>query len=367
MKNTWMRAGVALTAVSALGLGMSGTANADDQDKPEPTRGSIVTEPGWGVNGAEGSSVPEVNASRIYIQPDDSDTPKETYCIDIKTKLNGDAPYQESTWDDSSVENLELVQWILHNGYPNADGATLAKEAGVDAKALGDKIDQAAYTATQTAVWTYTDKFKLNEKDATEQGSDVDAAVATMSKYLVDNAEEMPEPSQDVNIDGPDVINTSEKSGPYNVTTPGDEAALKIEGGKIVDKNDKELKSVPNGGEFWIIPEDDADKIVVKGISQVSQPTGSVFMALDDENAPLKDDPSALSETKSQRLILAASMEGEVGTEVTFETKTDDTLPVTGMSLTTSLLSGAGLLLLGAIALVLFKRRRTAATWGDAA
>lgn len=368
MKKTWMRVGVAAAAVGALGIGMVGTASADEPEAPNPTRGEVVTESGWTVHGAEGSSVDKVRASHIWLQPEEGGDPLETYCIDIHTQLKPQYTYEESTWDDSGVANLELVQWVLHNGYPSMSGADLAEAAGADVEGLGDEtLDDIAYTATQTAVWTLTDEFKLSEKDATEADENVDKAVLAVNNYLVDNAEKMPEPSTEITIDGPEVINTAEKAGPFTVNTPGGEAAVEIKGGKIVDENDEELETVADGGEFWIIPDDDAAEITVDAKSQVAQPTGSVFMAIEGNNEPHATKESKLSKVESQRLILAASLEGEVEVTQTYKTETEDTLPVTGMSLTNSLMVGAGLLLAGAAALVIFKRRRVAATWGDAA
>jgi TQXA domain-containing protein/LPXTG-motif cell wall-anchored protein len=361
MNNTWMRAGVALAAVGALGVGMAGTANADDPTSP--TKGSITVEGGWTVYGGEGSSVDKVGAGRIWLTPEGSQSAVETYCIDIHTKLDTKHVYQEGAWDKSEVKNLPLVQWVLHNGYPTVDGASLLDAAKVDAVNLDEQtLAQVGYTATQAAVWTLTDDFKLAD-DATNKDDGIDAAVKGVADYLVANATEMPEMPSEIVIDGPELINTAEKSGPFTVTTPGGDAELTIKGGKIVDKDDNELTSVPNGGEFWIVPEEGAENIVVDAVSTVAQPTGSVFLATDQNT----DQLSTKSAVKSQKLILGASIEGEVGTTVTFETETDNTLPVTGMSLTNSLILGAGLLLAGAVALVIFKRRRTAATWGDAA
>lgn len=360
MNKTWMRAGVAVAAAGALGIGMAGTAHADED---APTKGSVTVDNGWKVNGGEGSSVHKVEAGRIWLTPEGKQAPVETYCIDIHTNLNTDHIYQEGAWDESEVANLELVQWVLHHGYPTLDGAALAEAAGAKVDGLDDEtLAQIGYTATQTAVWTYTDEFVLAE-DATDQDEAIDAAVAAISDYLVANAEATPENPAEVSITGPNVINTAEKTGPFTVTTPGDVATLTIKGGKIVDENDNELTEVPNGGQFWIIPEDAASEIVIDAVSTVAQPTGSVFLATDQST----DELSAKSVVESQKLILGASIEGEVHTEITFKTETSNTLPLTGMSLTNSLILGAGLLLAGAVALVIFKRRRTAATWGDAA
>ena len=361
MNKTWMRAGVAVAAAGALGIGMAGIAHADDND---PARGTVSTERGWTVNGGDGSSAGAVSASRIWLTPEGSDTAVETYCIDLHTSLITSHVYQEGNWDESEVKNLPKVQWVLHNGYPSVDGATLADNAGADVAGLDDAtVEQVAYTATQTAVWTLTDDFVLAD-DATKDGdAAIDSAVKTVSDYLVSNAADMPEVPDEIVIDGPQVINTAEKAGPFTVTTPGGAAQLTITGGKIVDENDNELTEVPNGGQFWILPEDDADSVVIDAVSSIVKPTGSVFMAIDENSSEMTTE----SVIKSQKLILGGSIEGEAHLTITFETETDNTLPVTGMSLTNTLILGAALALAGAIALIVFKRRRTAATWGDAA
>lgn len=356
MKKTWMRAGVALTAASALALGMAGTANADD-----PVTAIPSAEGGWKVNGGEGSSAGSMSASRISLTTADG-TKTPVYCIDLFTKLDLTHQYQEDNWDSSGVANLGQVQWILHNSYPNVAPADLVDNAKVDPAGLGEAaLEQAAYTATQAAIWTKTDKFVLDPADATGEGDKVDAVVAGIAKYLVDNAKDMPEPTGELKLDGPEEWDASQKSEAFTITTGGGPATIKAEGAKIVDKNDKELTEVNSGEAFYLIPDDGAEKIKLSATSAYSKPTGSVFTTTGE---PVKN--RDLKNKDSQRLILAKSLPGETGAEWEFQLETDDTLPVTGMSLTNSLLAGAALLLVGAAVVFVLRRRRVAASWGDA-
>lgn len=358
MKKSWMRAGVALTAAGAMAFGFAGTANAE-----EPVTASPEVGEGWEVYGGEGSSVKKIHASRIYLTPTGTDDKSPVYCVDIHTKLDKTHQYAEGSWDESGVANLGLVQWILHNSYPNVAPADLAKNAKVDAAGLDEAtLEQAAYTATQTAIWTKTDNFALKDGDSTEQNEAVDAVVSGINKYLVDSAKDMPEPTGKLEIDGPEGWDTSEKGGPFKLSTGGGPAAVKAEGAKIVDENDKELTEVADGQEFYLIPDDGAETIKLSATSQFSTPTGSVFLTTGQPAEGQRD----LKTPDSQRLILAKSLPGETGAEWTFELEGDDTLPVTGMSLTNSLLSGAALLLIGAAVVFVLRRRRVAASWGDA-
>ncbi|ADD45710.1 thioester domain-containing protein [Stackebrandtia nassauensis] len=360
MKKTWMRAGVALTAAAALGVGLAGTAHADDEK--EPVKATPTTESGWKVNGGDGSSVGQISASRIYLTTADG-TKSPVYCIDIHTRLDTTHEYEEGSWEESGVANLPLVQWILHNSYPNVAPADLAEAAGADVAGLDEKtLEQAAYTATQTAIWNKTDGFKLDAADSTAEGAEIDALVTAIDKYLVESAEEMPEPTKEFTLDGPDAWDASEKSDAFKLTAPGGTAKVKAEGAKIVDENDKELSEVKSGQEFYLIPDDGAEKITLTATSEYSTPSGSVFLTTGQPVEAAKE----LKTDKSQRLILAKALPGETGAEWEFELDDSGTLPVTGMSLTNSLLAGAGLLLVGALAVVVMRRRRVASSWGDA-
>lgn len=357
MKKTWMRAGVALAAASAMALGMAGTASAE-----EPITAIPSAESGWKVHGGEGSSAGNMSASRISLTtPDGTKTP--VYCIDLFTKLDLTHKYKEDNWENSGVANLGQVQWILHNSYPNVAAADLAKAAEVDTAGVeGDVLDQAAYTATQAAIWTKTDGFALKDGDSTDQSDNLDAVVSGITKYLVDNATDMPEPTGEIKLDGPEQWDASEKSQAFTITTPGATAKLKAEGAKIVDADDEELSEVKSGQEFFLIPNDDADKIKLTATSAFSKATGSVFTTTGE---PAKESRK-LKNADSQRLILAKSLPGETGAEWEFTLDTDTTLPVTGMSMTNSLLAGGALLLVGAAVVFVLRRRRVAASWGDA-
>ncbi|MFD0557339.1 LPXTG-motif cell wall-anchored protein/TQXA domain-containing protein [Stackebrandtia endophytica] len=362
MKKNWLRAAVALSAAGALGLAMAGTAGAEENE-PTPARGVVTKSDGWYANGD-----PTTYATRISITPEGSDTPVLAYCIDIHTSLDAGYIYEEGAWDSSNVENLAQVQWILHNSYPTATPEALATAAGVEltGEMDGDKI---AYTATQAAIWSFTDGFTLNQDDAVTGhrnetiAEGTDEVVAAIYNHLTANATEMPEPITELSFSGPTTGDVSEKIGPFSVTTPGGDATLSIEGGRLIDADDNEIDTVANGGEFYIRPDDGATEIKVTGTATVTTPTGTVFLATDEAVGEVTES----SKIESQKLILAEVIQGETEAEMTLEVDAAPRLPVTGLSLTNSLLLGAALLIAGAVVLVVIRRRRTAATWGDAA
>jgi len=358
MKNNWLRATVALSAAGALGVGMAGTANADEEE-PAPIQGIVTTQPGWGVTGGP-------NATRISITPDGASESILAYCIDINTSLHEEFIYAEGAWDETNVASLPEVQWILHNSYPTVDPAALAEAAGVGLDGVEDP-EGAAYTATQTAIWSLTDGFALDESDPVTaregDGAEEDAAVLAIYNYLTTTATQMPEPVTELTFDGPTSGDLSEKIGPFSATSPGGDVALEIEGGKLVDADDNEITSVPNGGEFYILPDEGVTDITVTGTATVTVPTGTVFLSTGE----LHSVSTMSAGDESQKLILAGVVEGETAADLKITVTGDNTLPVTGMSLTNSLLLGAALLAAGVAALVIIRRRRTAATWGDAA
>ncbi|GAA4912097.1 LPXTG-motif cell wall-anchored protein/TQXA domain-containing protein [Stackebrandtia albiflava] len=357
MKNNWLRATVALTAAGALGIGMAGTAAAEDEDEaPTPVRGIVTTEPGWGVTGGPG-------ATRISITPDGASEAILAYCIDIETSLHPEFIYEEGAWDASNVNNLAKVQWVLHHSFPTVDPAALAEAAGADLATIdAESADEAAYTATQAAIWSLTDGFALDTGNSTDQGDAEDAVVTAIYNYLTAGATEMPEPITEITFDGPSSGDLSEKIGPFTATGPG-EVNLTVENGKLVDADDNELTSVPSGGEFYILPDEGATEITVTGTATVAVPTGTVFMSTGE----LAKVSTMSAGDESQKLILAGVIEGETEAQLKITVTGDNTLPVTGLSLTNSLLLGAALLVAGAVVLVVIRRRRTAATWGDAA
>lgn len=365
MKKNWLRAAVALTAAGALGIGMTGTAVADDEE-PAPIRGDVTTSAGWRVNHDGGSTL----AAMIYINPEGSDFDVIAYCIDIETSLQTRFIYEEGEWDESNVANLPQVQWVLHNSYPTVEPATLLDNAGFETELDESEAMRVAYTATQAAVWSFTDGITLDLDDpvsgsgSEQPGPDADAAVTAVYEYLTTNAVEMPEPVTDITFDGPTSGDLSEKIGPFSVTTPGGDAALEIEGGRLVDADDNDVETVPSGGEFYILPDEGVSQITVTATATVTVPTGTVFLSTGEERgASTNSSPG----DESQKLILAGVVSGETQAELQIEVTGEPKLPVTGMSLTNSLLLGAALLIAGAVALVVIRRRRTAATWGDAA
>jgi TQXA domain-containing protein len=377
----------AALAAAALTLTWASAGHAQ-QTEAAPVTGEAVIEEGLKLNGTiivatddgpEEEDFP-VWANVLGLVPTGSD-PEDAllvYCIDIRTDLDDESPYVEGDWEESEVPNLDLVRWVLFNGYPNVSADALFQRVGVDAPESWNAQHRRllAYVATQAAVWHFTDDFRLDaDKPLVHGNAAEDKAVAAVYKHLTAEAGRLPDPSEYyIDLEGVDDASYADGAfGPYTIRSTAGPVTLTSEGGSLVDASGKPVASLDDGGEFSIVLDEGSTEIRIVGTAAYDLPVGRVFLATTNE-ALGEAATSAVRMHQSQKLILAEPREAEIPAEWGFilevppgeqppappaETPKPK-LPATGASL--AIAFGGGLaLLIGGMSVLAFANRRRAA------
>ncbi|MEV2276359.1 thioester domain-containing protein [Nocardiopsis sp. NPDC049922] len=299
------RVGLAATVAGLLAFGLAAPAAADPA---EPYEGSVR---GRYVGNAESGERIEVNGQRTEVslfnlELENGNT-LTTYCIDFETAIRGNAWYREDAWSNypgkGDFAEPGKVHWVLQNGYPAVDTATLAEAAG----ATGRTTDAQALSATQAAIWHFSN-----------DGAELTAAhpnVEAIYDYLVEHADELPqieEPDATLSITpgeasgeaggtvGEFLVETSfEGDIDVDLEAPDGVVLVDLESGEVVDE-------VGNGDTVgFSVPEDAADGSASFSLSTTATvQTGRLFKG-EDENNP------------TQTLITAQEGEVEVSASAT--------------------------------------------------
>lgn len=300
------------------------------------------------------------------------------YCVEIRTEINEESELVEQPWDAFPAEdtpfneNQEKINWVLHNGFPVVEPDALTEvlaEAGVDAN---DGIDETeAITATQAAVWHFSDGVDLNREDPLP-GDDSDDAAAQDVLALYDfltgdentGVEEKPAAALEISPD--DLAGLAgEKIGPFTVKTNGQIAELATElpeSVRITDADGNELaaEQVKNGTELFVdVPAgtvDGAASFEVAAMAEVN--TGRLFVAENYDEQPSQ----ALIVAKADQTQLVASANASWTQEevapVAQAKNDDDSLASTGASIFAPILLGIVLIGAGVFSVMFVRNRR---------
>lgn len=267
----WARTVAAVVAGGALAFGASGPAVAEG-----PATGVARAVPGSGVTlQLNGRSM---GTSALALETRTGTVP--VFCIDFRTPVARNGEYVEGTWDESEVKNLGKVQWVLTHGYPNADPATLLSKAGgtLPPGLTGPRRDTLLYFGTQTAVWQFSDGVRLGDWQPGLGAENEYAVIKRIHDYLVGNATDQPEPKAGLTVDPATASATAgAKAGPFTVSGPAGEIAVKAEDGSAVDAAGRPVTTTSNGGRFWLT-RDGAGEVTVTVSAQDSVSFGRVFL-----------------------------------------------------------------------------------------
>ncbi|MEU6078611.1 Cys-Gln thioester bond-forming surface protein [Micromonospora sp. NPDC047074] len=307
------------------------------------------------------------------------------FCIDYRTNVAIDGEYKEGTWSESQVKNLGKVQWVLTHGYPNADSGKLLAAAGAAVPAEAD-AKNLLYFGTQTAIWHFSDGVQLGawadgQKLLGKKQYDV---VKKVHDYLVANATDQPEPEAALSVDPASAKATvGEKAGPFTVKGPAGEIAVTVRGGSAVDAEGKPVTKTTNGGQFWLTA-DGAGEVKVAVSAEGSVSFGRVFLFTGERAAQkliLGDTTGKTVTAKAKAAFAAAPAESpspsapaespspSAPAESPSPTTPGDSpapstspagndLPLTGSPIATALAAGVALLAAGAVAVLMFRRRK---------
>jgi TQXA domain-containing protein len=361
---TPLAAAAALFATALMSTVAVAPAHAEE---PESVSGDVVAVPGLELRGRFAEERYDVWANVLGLKPHGGEETLVVYCIDIHTPLDTENPYAEGAWEESGVENLEEVRWVLLSGFPNVGAEELIEVAGaaVNPDWSDEEVAEVAYAGTQAAVWHFTDGWDLLEDDPVKGGNDgKDDAVLAVYDHLTEESGRVPDPSEfTVDLEGEEAATFEDgRFGPYTLRSNAGPVELSAEGGKLETENGEAVESLKDGEQFWIVLDEGANEITVDGTASYDLPVGRVFMAHNDE--ALTGDPAdPFSYGDSQQLILAEAREGEVPAEWRFaldapeaSTPPKPQLPVTGSSLSIAFAAGLALLVGGMTVIVFAKR-----------
>ncbi len=311
------RAGAAVVGAS-VALMMSGAIPAG----ADPVKGDVDSESyvkGYDVNVGKGDRA-HLDTSLIGLRLTDG-TKLQMYCVEIDTRIDKTHSMVEQPWDkypnpDSPFnENRDKINWVLHNGYPVVGAGELTEILTEQGKTLNDGIDEKeAITATQAAVWHFSDDTELNESNPLPEGpADAKDDILALYEYLTGEANvgkaDQPTPAL--------AIAPAEKSGeagtrigPFTVNTTGEIDELKADlpdGVKITDVDGVELtaEKIKNNAQLYLdVPEGaEAGEASFELTATASVDTGRLFVG------------EKYSEKKTQSLIVATAEKSELVAE----------------------------------------------------
>jgi TQXA domain-containing protein len=171
----------------------------------------------------------------------DSGPDLETYCIDLHTPTSIGVHYNEGTWSEANVTNLGKVTWVLRHGYPAVSLGVLQSTYG-----LGSLTAAQAASATQAAVWHFSDGASLDASNAPN--------VVALYQALVATATSDPEPSATLGVTPNHLAGTvGSLIGPFTVSTTGGTVAVDATVGTITDADGNPIATVGDGDSFWVV------------------------------------------------------------------------------------------------------------------
>lgn len=363
-KRSWaLRAAVVAGAAGALILGTATTATAKDAT-PATSGARLSYDSSWEVylpdTSPGGDKATPVVGFRLAI----NGTPTIAYCTDLHHEADVGGKYDEGDWKKAYAKDLGKEQWILTNSFPNVSLTGVLSAAQVDTTGIDNTYAETkvVYSATQAAVWHYSDGFKLGDTASTGLHAPSTAewtAIKKLYNYLVDNAKTVSAPPPTLSFTKPSSTAgpVGSKVGPFTVNTTAKSVRLAADnGGKVVDKDGNAVTSLGDGGQFWVQQaKAGTTNVAAAGIGTV--PTGRVFFA---EKGP----------QNRQQIILGGSGKAPVMASVSVTTNVvasasasgtggGATLPVTGTSLTWIVVAAVVLIGGGGALFVVARRRRT--------
>ncbi|WP_298181370.1 Cys-Gln thioester bond-forming surface protein [Saccharomonospora sp.] len=323
------------------------------------------------------------------------------YCVEISVSVDPSRPLYESPWDefpnpDSPFhENRDHINWVLQHGYPAHDLSALEQTLAEQGVELHNGLsEKEAITATQAAVWHYSDGKDINRDDPARADREADADVLALYDYLTGESNvgiEEPNPALEVGPESATGV-AGERIGPFTVNTTGKITEITSElpeGVTVVDADGNELTAgdIADGTEIYVdVPAEAAEGAGEFSLTATARlATGRLFVAEDYDRKPAQSLIVASSDDTTMKA--GANVEWEAApkttppeetTEVTTPTPTSPQPPAettqpsqtpqadsedlaqTGFSAMTPLLIGLGLVGAGTAAVLLQRRRKNA-------
>src|SRR5436190_13611788 len=154
----------------------------------------------------------------------------QPYRIELDTRLDGKYPKMvERAWDGYPVKgspfhaNRDKVNWVLHHSYPAAEVDQLTAKVQAAGVAIEAGLTpQEAITATQAAIWHFSDNADLDLNDAVPGHPEAAKHVAKLYQYLTgkDNVGIGDQPNPALQVAPQEITSQAGKRvGPFKVTT----------------------------------------------------------------------------------------------------------------------------------------------------
>jgi TQXA domain-containing protein len=216
-----------------------------------------------------------------------------TYCIDLNTHTNTGVTYDEGSWTQANVPDVDKVTAILQASYPVRSLVQLQQSSGIDTLTVEEAI-----AGTQATIWHFTDLVNL---DRTIAAQNAESNIGKLYDYLLGiAANPVTEPIPALSITssnssatvatmvGPFTLQVSPASATVVVTNDAGVGFTDVSGNPVVPS--------ANGDQFWITPTA-GGSFTINATTEVAVPTGRVFL-----HATTAADPDA-----HQKLVLAKS------------------------------------------------------------
>lgn len=333
------RAGSAVVGASvALMLAAALPAGAD------PVSGNVTGDGELGYEVNLGENHRNLTAKLFAFKLDDG-TKLQMYCVEINTDITkGDMleqPWDEYPDADSPFhEGREEINWVLHHGYPAKGADKLTEELTAKGLTFNDGINtQEAITATQAAVWHYSDGVDIDVDDALTGGNTAaEADVVALYQYLTgaENVGIGDQPTPALQVSPTELAGEAgTRIGPFTVNTNGEVQGLASdlpEGVKITDLDGVELdaSTIKNGTQVYLdVPADAAEgEGGFELTATASVDTGRLFVGENYEENPTQSLIVATAE--SSEIVARGAATWTAGTTTTTPpTETTTTPPVT--------------------------------------
>ncbi|WP_199430681.1 Cys-Gln thioester bond-forming surface protein [Qaidamihabitans albus] len=327
------------------------------------------------------------------------------YCVEINVRIDRGQDMVETPWDEYPNEdspfhdNREKINWVLQHGYPAVDVDALEQQLTENGSNLNNGLDKReAIAGTQAAVWHFSDAKELNKKSPVPHDKEAGEDVAALYDFLTDGKLEVEgEPAPTLDLSPAEATgDAGERIGPFTVSTTGEITELNSDlpdGAKLtdVDGNELAMSDVADGTDIYVdVPEDAADgngEFSIKANGHVN--TGRLFVGAKYDDKKAQSLIVAQSEKTDLTAAATASWKGAPATTAPPEETTTTAPPTstttsnavappatetpvnpqadsgplaqTGVSALTPILIGAGLVIAGAAALLLQRRRKNTA------
>jgi TQXA domain-containing protein len=245
-----------------------------------------------------------VGAALITLRTADADE-LLTYCIDLNTHTNTGVTYEEGSWTQANVPDVDKVTAILQASYPVRSLVQLRVSSGIATLTV-----QEAIAGTQATIWHFTDLVNLDRTIAAQNAA---SNIGGLYDYLLGvAANPVAEPVPALSITPSNSSGTvATMVGPFTLQVTPANATVVVTNDAGVGFTDAAGNPVvpgANGDQFWITPTTEGS-FTINATTEVAVPTGRVFL-----HTTTAADPDA-----HQKLVLAKSDAVTTTATVSFE------------------------------------------------